>query len=386
MIKIIKIIELLLHKYINYDMVNIYQYIKLNTFAKEGAMHTEVHNAVTAADQGTQYDESAKRLLGQKSILAQILVRTVDEFKGMNPRYVETLIEGEPYISRIPLEPGLTNQEVMKAAVELKAAGEAKQNLGRKVKAKSGQRITGLNTENQEHAEGLVRFDIVFYVRMKDGLSQIIINVEAQKDEPQRYGILNRAVFYVSRLISSQKERDFENTEYDDIKRVYSIWVCMNMEENSLSHIHLVKDDLVGYHDWRGKLDLFNIVMIGLAKELPGQGEQYELHRLLGALFTEGLTAGERLNIIKEEYDIPIEQTIEQEVDVMCNLSQGIKEAGIAEGRVEGRSEGRAEEIIETGYEFGLSEQDILERLQKKLSISLQKAQEYLLMFGKRTV
>lgn len=50
-----------------------------------------------------------------------------------------------------------------------------------------------------------MRFDIVFYVRMKDGLSQIIINVEAQKDEPQRYGILNRAVFYVSRLISSQK-------------------------------------------------------------------------------------------------------------------------------------------------------------------------------------
>ena len=382
MIKIIKIIELLLHKYINYDMVNIYQYIKLNTFAKEGAMHTEVHNAVMAADQGTQYDESAKRLLGQKSILAQILVRTVDEFKGMNPRYVETLIEGEPYISRIPLEPGLTNPEAMRA--------------------KSGQRITGLNTENQEHAEGLVRFDIVFYVRMKDGLSQIIINVEAQKDEPQRYGILNRAVFYVSRLISSQKERDFENTEYDDIKRVYSIWVCMNMEENSLSHIHLVKDDLVGYHDWRGKLNLFNIVMIGLAKKLPKQGEQYELHRLLGALFAEGLTAGERLNIIKEEYDIPIEQTIEQEVDVMCNLSQGIKEAGIAEGReegrvegreegreegrVEGRSEGRAEEIIETGYEFGLSEQDILERLQKKLSISLQKAQEYLLMFGKQTV
>ena len=138
--------------------------------------------------------------------------------------------------------------------------------------------------------------------------------------------------------------------------------------------------------DWRGKLNLFNIVMIGLARKLPKQGEQYELHRLLGALFAEGLTAGERLNIIKEEYDIPIEQTIEQEVDVMCNLSQGIKEAGIAEGRVEGRSEGRAEEIIETGYEFGLSEQDILERLQKKLSISLQKAQEYLLMFGKRTV
>lgn len=65
-------------------------------------------------------------------------------------------------------------------------------------------------------------------------MSQIIINVEAQKDEPNGYDILNRAIFYVSRMISSQKERDFSNSNYNDIKRVYSIWVCMNMPENSL--------------------------------------------------------------------------------------------------------------------------------------------------------
>ena len=68
-------------------------------------------------------------------------------------------------------------------------------------------------------------------------MSQIIINVEAQKDEPNGYDILNRAIFYVSRMISSQKERDFSNSNYNDIKRVYSIWVCMNMPENSLEHI-----------------------------------------------------------------------------------------------------------------------------------------------------
>ena len=33
----------------------------------------------------------------------------------------------------------------------------------------------------------MIRFDIIFYVRMKDELSQIIINVEAQKDEPDGY-------------------------------------------------------------------------------------------------------------------------------------------------------------------------------------------------------
>lgn len=41
--------------------------------------------------------------------------------------------------------------------------------------------MVGLNSENPELHEEMIRFDIIFYVRMKDGLSQIIINVEAQK-------------------------------------------------------------------------------------------------------------------------------------------------------------------------------------------------------------
>ena len=63
---------------------------------------------------------------------------------------------------------------------------------------------------------------------MRDGLSQIIINIEAQRGDTKEYDIMNRATFYASRMISSQKERDFTNSNYDDIKRVYSIWICMD--------------------------------------------------------------------------------------------------------------------------------------------------------------
>lgn len=52
----------------------------------------------------------------------------------------------------------------------------------------------------------------------------------------------------------------------------------------------------------------------------------------------------------------------------------------------ENETKGRALEIVESGYEFGLSDNNILERLQKKLEISFQQAQEYLEMFGKQTV
>lgn len=70
----------------------------------------------------------------------------------------------------------------------------------------------------------------------------------------------------------------------------------------------------------------------------------------------------------------------------MCTVFEETRKEGIAEGKAEGMAQGEAKGIIETGYEFGLSEDDILTRLQKKLNVSLQKAQEYLSMFGKQAL
>ena len=102
-------------------------------------MNTEIANAVNVAGDKAQYDTRVKRLLAQKSILAHILVKTVDEFKGMKPEDVVKYIEGEPSISVVPVEPGLANMEKTDA---------------------TGQRIVGLNTENAEINEGLVRIGI----------------------------------------------------------------------------------------------------------------------------------------------------------------------------------------------------------------------------------
>ena len=335
----------------------------------EGKLNTEMKNAMEAAEAKAQYDTRAKRLLGHKIILAHILVKTVDEFLGMDPRDVVELIEGEPYIDAVPTEPGLTNKETAK-------------NSPKAIKfdmEKKGKRLVGLNTEHVEVAEGLARFDIVFYVRMRDGLSQMIINIEAQKDEPEKYDILNRAIFYVSRLISSEKERDFRKWNYNDIKQVYSIWICMNMEENSMSHIHLVQDDLIGNHQWKGRLDLFNVIMVGVSNELPEHNGMYKLHRLLGALLSQELTKKEKLDIIEKEYEIPMEEDFREDVNIMCNLSEKIEEKGIeigrAAGKIEGKMEGRLEaerageekmiKMIMNMYRRGDTEEEIASNTEK---------------------
>lgn len=81
-----------------------------------------------------QYDESVKQVLAHKIILANILVNTVKDFKGMKPEEVEKLIEGEPYISSVPVEPGMTNKK--------------------NANQKRHEKIVGMNTEDIETAEG----------------------------------------------------------------------------------------------------------------------------------------------------------------------------------------------------------------------------------------
>jgi hypothetical protein len=274
---------------------------------------TEIAKAVIAAGEEAQYDIMAKKLLSHKHILAHILVAVVDEFKGMKPKDVIQYIEGDPYVSAVPVDPGLTNK---------KDVGE------------SGKNIAGMNTEDSEINELLVRFDIIFYVRKRDGIAKMIINVEAQRKEPEDYEILNRATFYVGRMISSQKGRDFLEMNYDGILPVYSIWICMNMNEDSINHYHMTNDVILGDEQWKGKQDIFNIVMIGLAKKPLENSKEHELHRLLRTLLSKNMPLKERFKIFEEEYNIPMQSDLGRDVSNVGNLGQGLVEETIEETNI----------------------------------------------------
>lgn len=103
-----------------------------------------------------QYDENAKWLISQKPFLANILIRTMDDFKGMQPEEVAKLIEGEPSVGRTPVEEGFTNERLEDETMA----------------------ISGMNTEKKVHNEGVTYFDVLFYVRTQNELAKIIVNME----------------------------------------------------------------------------------------------------------------------------------------------------------------------------------------------------------------
>ena len=169
--------------------------------------------------------------------------------------------------------------------------------------------------------------------------------MEIQKDEPTKYHILNRVIFYIGRMISSEKQRDFTNFNYNDMKDVYSIWLCLGEKENTLNYLRLFDQKVIGSKNWKGNLNLLNAVIIGLSDELPEHNETYDLHRFLGVLLSNNLDYHEKVEIMEQEYDLELPEEWKEEMQTMYSFAAEISKKGEARGEKRGRAEGRTEGI-----------------------------------------
>ena len=205
-------------------------------------MRNEFARNLDLAQAKIQYDEQCKKVLGDKNILSWIMQRTVSEYAGMSREEIMKCIEGEPEIGSRRVNPGETNAS----------------------------RIAGLSNEDKVNEEGTIFYDIRFLAWIPKSREKIrlIINVEAQKKYYAGYSLTTRGVFYGARMISAQLGTEFEIPEYDKIKKVYSIWICMNAPKyigNAISEYKLEKTDLIpGIPDRRKEYDKLSIVMVCL--------------------------------------------------------------------------------------------------------------------------
>lgn len=149
----------------------------------------------------------------------------------------------------------------------------------------------------------------------------------------------------------------------------------MNMEEDCMNHIHLTNDAIMGNHKWDGTLELLNVIMIGIAENLSEKELNHPLHRLLGALLSEKLSVDEKVNIIENEYHIPMEKSLEEDVKTMCNLSEGIEERAMEAGIEQGKAEGRLE-FLKQLVQRKLNKQMNAEEIAEDLGADIDEIQE----------
>ena len=285
-------------------------------------MRNEFARNLDLAQAKIQYDEQCKKVLGDKNVLSWILQRTVREYAGMNREEIMKCIEGEPEIGSRRVNPGETNAS----------------------------QITGMANEDKVNEEGTIFYDIRFFAWIPKSREKIrlIINVEAQKKYHTGYSLTTRGVFYGARMISAQLGTEFEIPEYDKIKKVYSIWICMNAPQyigNAISEYKLEKTDLIpGIPDRRKEYDKLSVVVcLNTKKETEDQ-----FLGMLQTLFNTELAEKEKKERLEQEYEIQMENGFGKELSLMCNLSDTVEERGIQKGIEKGIEQG-----MEKGIEKG---------------------------------
>ena len=336
---------------------------KGSTMGKE----TYLAHTITQTDYEARYDRAAKKLLANKLVLANILKGCVKEYQACSIMDIaQKYIQGEPEVgttgvnmddSNSPEQPDIKPETVATQSAEVQAMNiQAMNTHSMKVQAMNEQamnehamsiqamntqvtKVQGMGNEDISQNEGTVYYDVRFNAiapsTEEHGNIRLIINAEAQNRFKPKYSLTKRAVYYGSRLISAQHGTVFTKSDYQKLRKVYSIWICVNPAKkfrNTITRYSLKPETIIGNAvEAPENYDLINIVMVCLGK--MEEWNDNNLIKFLGVLFQNELSAREKKDILERDFNIPMTETFESEVDDMCNLSQGVAEKAMQQGR-----------------------------------------------------
>jgi hypothetical protein len=276
--------------------------------------------AIAATPEGKEVlDGYIKNVLAYKPILAHIFKDVVEECKDLSYEEITNCIE-RVCVNTVPVNPGLTNDQ---------------------------SRIEGKTQESFVPGEGKVIYDIATNLLLKsydEIVVKILVDVEAQKDYDTGYDVMTRGIFYSARMISSQLGVEFTNSQkdpikYGNIKKVYSIWICTSVikaRENTIERCKLEYTVLPkGISFKKPKYDLIEVICINLAKDCDAADSNFQVIRMLSDLLNKDKTAGERIQLLKDKYNVPTTKVFEKEVETMTDYAASLMAERTEERRAE---------------------------------------------------
>ena len=269
-------------------------------------------------DRRARYDKEALAILSQKRLMAKLLKEVVPEVKKYSVEEIETFIEGKPKIKKVGVHP---NTKILP-------------------------RIIGRATESKLLGEGTIKFDLWFNLDIPNISKpiRIIINVEAQGKEDPGYNLVTRSIYYDCCMVSEQYETEFFHSNYDDIKKVYSIWVVMpkKKKENSVETYSIKREQNYGKSGSpKDRWDIMASVIIRLGKN---KSKDKNFLNVLSAIFSDTISVEEKLHICEENGETIVDDELVERIESMSNLGMAIDEEARAEGLEQGITEGTVKE------------------------------------------
>ena len=227
-------------------------------------MRTETEQSIAKAlVNGQKYDEACKEVFKNREIIAPILKYVVKEFNDCTQEEIIKYIDADSIRETVPVS-------------DLPAT------------------IRDQGTEMTSIFEKTIHYDVHFKVKnpkLSSGMISVMLHIDFEvqndyKPSNTKYPIIKRAIYYAAREISAQLGILTNKTNYSDIEKVYSIWVCNENipldQRNTVTRYFLKKEDVIGRTDEpESDYDLLEIILIRRGDESTDE----EIFQYLESIF-----------------------------------------------------------------------------------------------------
>ena len=313
----------------------------------------------TSGVTGAEYDAGMKQLMSNKEILIPILQMTVPEFKTCSQEEILQCLDissitKDDFVSDIP---------------------DIEKNL----------RLAKENSELSSLMEKLLRFDIRFKIvnpRLSTEKMRVNLHIDLEAQKSYRpsnpsYPIIKRAVYYVARDLSSQLSIITQTTDYSELEKCYSIWICAEdvpkKLQNTLTEYSFSKKDIIGeIEESEEDYDLLTVIVIRQGKETKENG----IFDYLQGLFECDI------NKIQKYSHIRWSEPFQKEASKMTGFGDMIYEKGMRTGEQNGIQKGRYEGMILGALMSGKTPEEVSEMLNLPLD-EIKKVQKQQMMVNK---
>lgn len=234
-------------------------------------------------------------------------------------------------------------------------------------------RFQRLNNENSIPGYGTVRFDFFGCIdlpQLDHTIKRIYLNVEIQNDAYPKYSLITRGDAYLSRIQTTQWGKEYNDQNYDGMKKVYLIWILPQAAKKRDGQVSICKTDEKKHLEKLESYDKREQIVIYLDKEHDTNKKYQEYDEVLTPLvvFLNNILDYQGKIRIMKEYGF---KEIEKEVREVCDYANMLEKEYLNKGIGIG---------VEKGIEQGTQNERIknIRKLMIKLKMSFKEAIQFL--------
>lgn len=234
-------------------------------------------------------------------------------------------------------------------------------------------RFQRLNNENTISGYGTVRFDFFGCIdlpQLDHTINRIYLNVEIQNDAYPKYSLITRGDAYLSRIQTTQWGKEYNDQNYDGMKKVYLIWILPQAAKKRDGQVSICKTDEKKHLEKLESYDKREQIVIYLDKEHDTNKKYQEYDEVLTPLvvFLNNILDYQGKIRIMKEYGF---KEIEKEVREVCDYANILEKEYLNKGIGIG---------VEKGIEQGTQNERIknIRKLMIKLKMSFKEAIQFL--------